>query len=72
MPHQTGEKMAQEMIRIQKDIPIILSTGYSSSIDQDKTEQLGIRAFLMKPTEIRELSDCVRQVLAGQRQSKTD
>ncbi|MBU3951542.1 MAG: response regulator [Proteobacteria bacterium] len=72
MPHLTGEKMAQEMIRIQKDIPIILSTGYSSSIDQEKIERLGIRAFLMKPTEIRELSDCVRQVLAGQKQSKID
>ncbi len=63
MPHMTGEKMARQMISIRKDIPIILSTGYSSSIDEEKTGQMGICALLMKPVEIRELSECIRRVL---------
>ncbi len=66
MPHLTGEKMAKEMIRIQKDIPIILSTGYSSMVDELKIGEMGIRAFLMKPVEMKELSECVRRVLGGQ------
>jgi CheY-like chemotaxis protein len=63
MPHLTGENMAKEMISIKKDIPIILSTGYSSKIDEIQTEKTGIRAVLMKPVGIRELADCIRQVL---------
>lgn len=66
MPQMTGEKMAREMIRIRKDIPIILCTGYSSMIDEDKAQEMGIRAFIMKPLEMKELSECVRQVLEGQ------
>lgn len=66
MPHLTGKKMAAEMIQIQKDIPIILSTGYSSRIDEDKTENAGIRAFLMKPVGIKELSECIRRILGDQ------
>ncbi len=63
MPHLTGENLAKEMISIQKDIPIILSTGYSSKIDETKTEKTGIRAVLMKPTQMKELADCIRRVL---------
>ncbi|MBU0969171.1 MAG: response regulator, partial [Proteobacteria bacterium] len=63
MPHMTGEKMAGQMISIRKDIPIILSTGYSSRIDEEKTGQMGICALLMKPVDMRELSVCIRRVL---------
>jgi signal transduction histidine kinase/ActR/RegA family two-component response regulator/HAMP domain-containing protein len=66
MPDLTGDNMAKEMIRIQKDIPIILSTGYSSRINKIKTQELGIKAFLMKPVEMEELADCVRSVLGEQ------
>jgi len=67
MPHLTGEKMAKEMILIQKDIPIILSSGYSSIVDEQKIGAMGIRAFLMKPVEMKALSECVRRVLSGQK-----
>jgi len=63
MPYMTGEKMARQMISIRKDIPIILSTGYSLSIDEEKTGQMGICALLMKPVDMRELSECIRRVL---------
>lgn len=63
MPQMTGEKMAAQMISVRKDIPIILSTGYSSRIDEEKTGQMGIRALLMKPVDMRELSVCIRRVL---------
>nr|NJM02950.1 response regulator [Desulfobacula sp.] len=65
MPQMTGEKMAREMILIQANIPIILNTGYSSSIDEEKIGKWGIRAFLMKPVQIKELSECIHRVLRG-------
>ncbi len=63
MPLLTGEKMAKKMIRIQNDIPIILSTGYSSRIDENKIKGMGIRALLMKPVAMKELAECIRRVL---------
>jgi signal transduction histidine kinase len=67
MPHLTGEKMAREMILIQNHIPIILNTGYSSLIDEEKLGEIGIRAFLMKPVRMEELSECVGRILSGQK-----
>ena len=55
--------MAKEMIRTKKDIPIILSTGYSSRIDENKIKGMGIRALLMKPVEMKELAECILRVL---------
>jgi len=63
MPHMTGEQLAQELLKIRPDIPIIMCTGYSSLIDADKADSMGIRAFLMKPFDNKEFATTVRRVL---------
>jgi CheY-like chemotaxis protein len=68
MPHMMGETLAGELRRLRPDIPIVLCTGYSSRIDADKAAALGIDALLMKPWEMQELAQTIRQVL-GQRES---
>lgn len=63
MPNMTGDKLAIELIKIRPDIPIILSTGYSSRISEDRAKELGIRAFSMKPLAKQNLAETVRKVL---------
>ncbi len=63
MPDMTGERFAQELLLIRPDIPIILCTGYSDTIDEKRAAELGIQAFVMKPVRMAKLSQTVRNVL---------
>ncbi len=67
MPQMTGENLAGELIRIKPDIPIILCTGFSASMDEKKAMDMGIRAFVSKPILKRELSEIIRKVLDGKK-----
>jgi len=63
MPEMTGEMLTRNILAIREDIPIILCTGYSSKVDQDKARDIGMKAFIMKPVEKRSLAYTVRRVL---------
>ncbi|BBO83703.1 hypothetical protein DSCO28_42690 [Desulfosarcina ovata subsp. sediminis] len=63
MPLMTGEQMAEQMMRINPQTPIIICTGFSEQISWEKAKALGIKAFLMKPVTIAEISRKVRTVL---------
>lgn len=63
MPHMTGEKLAKELLKIRKDIPIIISSGHSESINRENASKMGIKAFIMKPYGIESLGHIVSNVL---------
>lgn len=63
MPQLTGEKLAKRLMEIRRDIPVILCTGYSELISDEKAKNIGIQAFIMKPLVLRELAKTVRNVL---------
>ena len=63
MPHMTGRELAVEILQLKPDQRIILMTGYSDYIDSDKSAQLGIRAFAVKPLSKKNLALLVRNVL---------
>jgi CheY-like chemotaxis protein len=63
MPKLTGVKLAEELLTIRPDIPIILCTGYSAHVDEAKAAALGIRGFLMKPVESQRLLVMIRDLL---------
>lgn len=63
MPNLTGDKLAKEILAINPDMPIIICTGYSDRLNQDKSYQIGVKAFLMKPVAMKDLSQTVRKVL---------
>ncbi len=64
MPHITGDKLAKEMMEIRSDIPVILCSGYSERILDDKVSKLGIKAYLTKPFIKGDLARVVRRALA--------
>jgi len=63
MPNMTGDILAQKLLKIRRDIPIILCTGFSEKIQNKRVEQMGIKKLLMKPLLMRDLSEAVQQVL---------
>ena len=64
MPNLTGGELAKELLAIRADIPIILCTGFSESLNEDLAKKIGIREYLMKPVIIEELNDKIRAALA--------
>jgi YesN/AraC family two-component response regulator len=63
MPNMTGAYLARKIFEIRKDIPIILCTGFSENINAEKSKDLGIRGYLMKPVIRREMAKTIRKVL---------
>ena len=63
MPNLTGEELICKIKKIHPDIPTILCTGYSTRIDEDKATDLGISAFMMKPVDLPQLLQTIRNVL---------
>jgi len=63
MPRMTGIQLAMEIRRINPAIPIILSSGFSSSITIEQIKSLGIDDFVMKPIIKNELARIVRKAL---------
>ncbi len=63
MPGMTGVDIARRMLQIRPDVPIILCSGYSSVISEDKAKSMGIREFAMKPLSKKDISQLIRKVL---------
>jgi PAS domain S-box-containing protein len=63
MPNMSGEKLASELIKISPDIPILLCTGFSERMPEERAATLGIKGFLMKPIVMTDLSQKIREVL---------
>ena len=51
----TGIQLAKILIDIRSDIPIIICTGFSEKISEDKAKAMGVRGYVMKPVVKSEL-----------------
>jgi PAS domain S-box-containing protein len=63
MPQMLGDVLAKQVMEIRPGIPVILCTGFSYRIDEEKASAMGIKGFIMKPLAMRELAKTVREIL---------
>jgi len=63
MPGLRGDMLARKLLEVRPDTPIILCTGYNEHISEEKAKDIGIRAYMLKPLEMKELSKTIRKVL---------
>ena len=63
MPKLTGNVLAEQFLKIRPDIPIVLCTGFSTMIDEEKARTKGIRAMINKPILKRDIAEVIRKVL---------
>ena len=63
MPELPGTRLAEKITKIRANIPIILCTGHSDTVNKESAKKHGIPEFLMKPLAKQELTEAVRRVL---------
>jgi len=61
MPKLTGDLLAQRLMEIRPDIPVILCTGFRDKMSEEKAKKVGLNGFIMKPIIRRELARAIRK-----------
>jgi len=63
MPVMDGAKLGSQLLQIQPRLPIILTTGYSLIMTEERVRELGFRELLVKPIPARALGEAVHRAL---------
>ncbi len=63
MPDMSGDALADQLRRIRSDIPIVLSSGYSESMNAATLARLNADAYLNKPVSMQVLAATLRELL---------
>jgi two-component system, cell cycle sensor histidine kinase and response regulator CckA len=63
MPNIRGDDLAKELLKIRPGIPIIICTGFSEMISEDKAKNIGIHEFIMKPIIKNQIARAIKQAL---------
>ena len=63
MPVLTGLDISQSMLKKNKEIPIIMCTGFSDDVDENTVKELGVKEFLRKPVPMATLLTTVSSLL---------
>ena len=63
MPDMSGAELAVELLKIRPEIPIILCTGYSTKISDERAKEIGIVDYFMKPLDTNKLALIIRKAL---------
>ena len=63
MPGMTGVELAQSVMAIRPELPVILCTGYSDHIDEARAKSLGISGYVNKPIETDEFLGLIGELL---------
>jgi PAS domain S-box-containing protein len=63
MPKMTGIELAEALLGIRPNLPIILCSGFSEQINPDTIKKTGIQAFMWKPIGRLELAQTIRKLL---------
>lgn len=63
MPQMSGLELAKAALELRSDLPIVLATGYSDSVDEQQALACGVSAFVMKPFRLQHLALVLQKLL---------
>jgi PAS domain S-box-containing protein len=63
MPGMTGLALLRKVRQIRGTLPVIISTGFSDALTQQRIQQLGLSAVILKPIITRDLANAIRDAL---------
>jgi len=63
MPEMTGIELTQVLREKWPDLPVVLISGYSELLDENKAEALGAAAFIRKPVKPEALNQTIQHTL---------
>jgi len=67
MPKMTGTELAEECMRIRPDLPVVVCTGFSEILSEEKARAIGISEYVTKPVVKNEIASAIRNALASRR-----
>ena len=71
MPRMTGLELTKEILAIRPDIPIVLCTGFSETVDEEEALTAGVCNYVMKPVLPKDLMRIIRHALDESARNKT-
>lgn len=63
MPQMDGAEFSRRLKQIKPSLPIIICTGHSSTLDNQKAMDMGISAYAVKPVSMIEIAKKIQEVL---------
>lgn len=63
MPELTGDKLAGKILEKRPDKPVVLCTGFSENITAAEAFAIGVKQFIQKPIQNRDLLVLIRKIL---------
>jgi PAS domain S-box-containing protein len=64
MPKITGLQVAEQLLKLRPQMPVILYTGFSEQVSEDTVIAMGIRALVKKPIDVEVFFSLLMQLLA--------
>ncbi len=69
MPNLDGTEVLRELRTIRAEVPVILMSGYTEQVIQERFETGSLAGFLQKPFRFEDLSELIRQVVKRPRKT---
>jgi PAS domain S-box-containing protein len=66
MPRMSGFEFTEELRGIRKDVPVVLTSGFLQTEDQQRAEELGIRELIQKPATATLLAAALERIFSEQ------
>jgi len=63
MPEMSGKECLRELLKIDSNVKVVLSSGYSTAEEPPGSFHDSVRSFVKKPYDMRQLLETVRKVL---------
>lgn len=63
MPKMTGSELAEQCMRIKDGLPVVLCTGFSEILTEEKARAIGIREYVTKPVVKADMARAIRKAL---------
>jgi CheY-like chemotaxis protein len=65
LPRMAGDALTSALLALRPALPVVICTGYSEQLDEERARALGARALLPKPLDLRELLSVLRAAVAA-------
>ena len=62
MPNMTGDCLAEEILKLSPEMPIVLCSGYAPHVDKQKVLDMGVKEFMEKPIDSLKLVQIVSEL----------
>jgi PAS domain S-box-containing protein len=66
MPVMTGTQLAEAVLKINPDLPVILMSGLETTNIEAKARRAGVQRIINKPIVIKEIAELIRELLNSQ------